>query len=311
MRAGAALALALMETELVDADDARRGDDPTAFVQRSLARLWLPEGLGAFDYGYALEVLGDRLVFTVRVERGLGVDFTPAAAACDALHPRLGPALLTHLRLHTPLTPAFTPEVCRDYLAMFYWEGSDDAENLYYLARNDLAFERGVDEALVDEAEVRAFADAHYFTPVRVDALLERRYTVPGVLPLGRCLELLRGGGLENLARAAELLFALRVLAGRLPACDAELCADEGGYEPFASVVALPRPGDDLVDEVYAEYEESVWQGGAFNPVYALAVDPADPASLAAFGRALAVAQKSLELTGDLYRALEAACPRP
>lgn len=312
VREGAALALALLDAGIVDAGDAEADDDPTAFAERSLARRWLPEGLEHFSYSYALGQNDERLVFSVRLERGLEIDFTAAAAACDAVNPLLGPSLLTHLRLYTPLAPAFTPEVCRDYLATFYWEGSDAAENLLHLARGDLADAQGIDEALVDPDEARAHADSHYFTPGRVDMLLERRYTDLGKLSLGECLSLCRQHQLGNLTRVCKLLYPLRALAERLPGCSEGVCGSSDGFEPFAAVLTLPQVGDDLVSEVYSEYEESVWQGGAFNAVYALEIDPAAQASLAAFKTALAVARKSLELTGELYRVLEeTTCPLP
>ena len=307
MREGAALALGLLEAGIVDAADAGRDDDPTAFVKRSLTRLWLPETLERFDYTYALAASGDGLYFSVGLEGGCAFDFSAAAAACDAVDPRLGPALLTQLRLHTPLTPAFTPEVCRDYLAAFYWEGSDDAEHLLYLARDDLAYAQGVDESLLDDAEVAAYADSHYFTPGRVDRLIERRYTDPGNLTLKDFLSLCRGYKRPNLVRVCKLLYALRALSERVPTASRDVFEAAGGSEPFAALISLPRAGaeDDLVDEVYREYESSVWQGGEFSPVYALELEPDDPANLSAFKTALAVAKRSLERTDELYRTLE------
>ena len=307
MREGAALALGLLEAGIIDADDAEQGDDPTSFVGRGLTRLWLPERLERFDYAYALAPFDDGLYFSVGLEGSYAFDFSAAAAACDAVDLRLGPTLLTQLRLYTPLTPAFTPEVCRDYLAAFYWEGSDDAENLFYLARDDLAYAQGVDEALLDDAEVAAYADSHYFTPGRVERLIERRYTDPGNFTLKDCLSLCRRHALPNLTRVCELLYALRALAERLPAASRDVLEAADGSEPFAALVSLPRAGseDDLVGEVYREYEDSVWQGGEFGPVYALALEPDDPASLSRFKTTLAVAKRSLELTDELYRTLE------
>lgn len=307
MREGAALALGLLEAGVIDAADAERDDDPTAFAQRSLTRLWLPKTLERFDYAYSLATLDGSLYFSIGLEGGYAFDFSAAAAACDAVDLRLGPSLLIQLRLHTPLTPAFTPEVCRDYLTTFYWEGSDDAENLLYLARDDLAYAQGVDEALLDDAEVADYADSHYFTPGRVDRLIERRYTDPGQLTLKACLSLCRQHALPNLTRVCELLYALRALAERLPAASRDVFEASDGSEPFAALLSLPRAGaeDDLVDEVYREYESSVWQGGEFDPVYALDLKPDDPASLSAFKTALAVAKRSFELTDELYRTLE------
>ena len=307
MREGAALALGLLESGIIDAADAEQDDDPTSFVVRSLTRLWLPEGLERFDYAYALAPFDDGLYFSIGLEGGYTFDFSAAAAACDAVDLQLGPSLLTQLRLHTPLTPAFTPEVCRDYLAAFYWEGSDDADNLLYLARDDLAYAQGVDEALLDDAEVAAYADSHYFTPGRVDRLIERRYTDPGHLTLNECLSLCRQHALPNLTRVCRLLYALRALAERLPAASRDVFEASDGSEPFATLVSLPRAGaeDDLVDEVYREYESWVWQGGEFSPVYALELEPDDPASLSVFKTALAVAKCSFGLTDELYRTLE------
>ena len=307
VREGAALALGLLEAGIIDADDAKQDDDPTSFVVRSLTRLWLPKRLERFDYAYTLAPFDDGLYFSIGLEGGYAFDFSAAAAACDAVDLQLGPSLLTQLRLHTPLTPAFTPEVCRDYLAAFYWEGSDDAENLLYLARDDLAYAQGVDEALLDPAEVAAYADSHYFTPRRVDALLERRYTDTGSLTLNECLSLCRDYARPNLTRVCELLYALRALAERLPMASRDVFEAASGSEPFAALVTLPRAGaeDDLVREVYREYESSVWQEGDFSPVYALEIKPADPASLNRFKNALAVAKRSLELTDELYRILE------
>ena len=98
------------------------------------------------------------------------------------------------------------------------------------------------------------------------------------------------GAGLAGLACAQRLS-----LAGH----EVVVLEASDGSEPFAALVSLPRAGaeDDLVDEVYREYESSVWQGGEFDPVYALEVVPDDPASLSTFKTALAVAKRSFELT--------------
>ena len=235
------------------------------------------------------------------------MDFTRAAAVCDRVHEQLGPSLLTHLRLVTPLTPAFTPEVAHDYIVTYHWEGFDEAENLLERAREDLAYAMQVNEDSLGDEELETFADSHYFTPRRVDSLIDPRYQHPGTLPLKACLELCRRHALPNLTRLCELLTELVALSDRLPERSGDFYASSDGYHPFAAVLGLPREGaeHDLVDEIHQEHEQAVWQGGEFDPVYALEIAPDDPSSLTALRSALEVAKRSLALTEELYTTLE------
>ena len=214
------------------------------------------------------------------------------------------PLLAPHAR---ELGPAFTPEVCREYIVCYHWEGWDEAENLLELARSDLAYAEGVDEDSLSLEEVERYADSHYFTPKRVDSLIDRRYQNPGTLSLEACTELCRRHGFVNLTRACELLTELRALTGALPERAHELYEYFDGSQPFGIVVGLQQEGADLdlVDEIYREHEQHAWQVGDFEPLYALDVDLDAPDSLTHLRSALGTCKRMLELTQKLYDTLE------
>ncbi len=307
MSEGAALALGLLDAEVVDADDFAEGDDPASFIARSIQRLWLPDRLEDFGLTYTFATVDEQLYFLITLEQGHYLNFVPIAAVCDRAHDQLGPSLLTHLYAHTPLTPAFTPEVCREVIAMNYWEGFDDADYLLEQARADLAQAQGVDEDSLSEGEVESYADSHYFTPKRVDSLIEKRYQQPGNLPLATCRDLCRRHGFTNLGSVCELLGKLEVLGRNFPERSESFYEHFDGFTPYAVVVGVQREGaeEDLIDEMYREYEQQVWQAGEYEPIYALEVDADEPGSLTALADALEVGKRSLELTQKLYDTLE------
>ncbi len=307
MSEGAALALELLDAEVIDEDDFTEGDDPASFIARSLNRLWLPEGIGDFGFTYTLATVDDQLYFLITLNEGHYLDFAPVAEVCDNVSDQLGPSLLTHLYAHTPLTPAFTPEVCRELIAMNYWEGFDDADYLLEQARADLAHAQGVDEDSLSTEEVESYADSHYFTPKRVDSLIEKRYQQPGNLSLEACRDLCRHHGFANLEHVCELLGELEVLARNLPERSESFYELSDGYKPFAVVVGLQREGveQDLVDEMFREYEQQVWQAGEYEAIYALEIKATEPGSLNTLRTALGVGKRSLEVTQKLYDTLE------
>ena len=307
MSEGANLALALLKAEIADADDFEAGADPSSFITRSLTRLWVPRTIERFSLTYSFATVGEGFYFLIGLDEGSYLDFAQAALVCDRAHEQLGPSFLTHLQAYTPLLPAFTPEVCREYIVGYHWEGWEEAENLLELARCDLAYAEGVAEDSLSREAVEAYADSHYFTPKRVDALIDRRYQNPGTLSLGACVELCRRHGLANLTRACELLTELRTLAGALPERAHELYEYVDGSQPFAMVVGLQQEGADLdlVDEIYREHEQHAWQVGDFEPLYALDVNLDNPDSLTTLRSALGTCKRMVELTQELCATLE------
>jgi hypothetical protein len=304
---GAALALGLLDAEVIDEGDFVAGDDPASFIARSVKRLWLSEGLEDFGLTYTIATVDDQLYFLITLNEGHYLDFAPVAEVCDTVNDQLGPSLLTHLYAHTPLTPAFTPEACRELIAMSYWEGFDDADYLLEQARADLAQAHGVDEASLSDEEVESYADSHYFTSRRVDSLIDKRYQQPGRLSLETCRDLCSQHGFANLKHVCELLGTLEALGRNFPERSESFYEQFDGYMPYAVVIGVQHEGveEDLVDEMFREYEQQVWQAGEYEPIYALEIDADKPGSLAALANVLEVGKRSLELTQKLYDTLE------
>ena len=304
---GAKLALALLKAKIIEEADFVKGDDPATFIARSLGRLWTPEGLADFGYAYTLTVLDDQLYFVIELERAHYLDFSPAAALCDGLIEQLGPSLLSHLHRVLPLTPTFTPEVCHDYIVMSHWGGWDGAEELFEIARNDLAHAQGVPEENLSDEAVETYADSYYLTPNHVERLLEERYRRPGGLSLSECHVLSSREACSNLNLVFDLLVELDTLAAALPERAESFYDRFEGEDPFALVVGLQRgKARDLVEEVYREHEELVWNcGSEFTPVYALEVAADDAASLETLRTVLETSKRSLELTQKLVSTLE------
>ncbi len=307
MSEGARLALALLQAKIVDADDFETGADPSSFIARSLCRLWVPAAIERFSLIYSFATVGEGFYFLIGLDEGSYLNFAQPALVCDRAHEQLGPSLLTHLYACTPLLPAFTPEVCREYIVGYHWEGWDEAENLLEMARCDLAYAEGVDEDNLSLEEVETYADSHYFTPKQMDSLIDRRYQNPGTLSLEACTELCRRHSFVNLTRACELLTELRTLAAALPERAHKLYEYIDGSQPFGVVVGLQQEGADLdlVDEIYREHEQQAWQVGDFEPLYALDVHLDDSDSLTTLKDALGTCKRILELTQKLYNTLE------
>ena len=304
---GAKLALGLLDSEIIDEADFTEGDDPATFIARSIGRLWTPEQLADFGYSYTLRTVDDQLYFIVELEGAHYLDFSPAAALCDSLHDQLGPSLLSHLYRLLPLTPAFTPEVCHDYIVMSHWSGWDDAEELLEMARNDLAYAQGVTEESLSDEEVEDYADSHYLTPNHVGRLLEERYRRPGVLDLMSCRTLCPLEACPNLNTVFDLFKKLDELASTLPERAESFYGHFEGEDPFALVVGLQqdRPRD-LVEEIFREHEDLVWNSGfEFAPIYAFEIELDDPKNLELLRTTLGTCKRSLELTQKLVSTLE------
>jgi hypothetical protein len=304
---GARLALALLQAEIADADDFEAGADPSSFIARSLERLWAPEAIERFSLTYSFATVDEGFYFLISLNEGSYLDFAQPALVCDRVHDQLGPSLLTHLCAYTPLLPAFTPEVCCDYIVYYHWEGWDEAENLLEMARCDLAYAEGVDEDSLSREEVETYAESHYFTPRRVDSLIDRRYQHPGKLSLEACAELCRRHGFPNLTKVCRLLAELRTLTNALPERSREPYEYVDGCAPFGMVVSLQKEGAelDLVEETYREHEQHAWQVGEFEPLYALEVDLDEPDSITTLKSALEACKRMVELTQELYTTLE------
>ena len=234
------------------------------------------------------------------------LDFSPIAALCGRVHDQLGPSILSHLYQGMSVTPAFTPEVCHDFIVMSHWGGWDGAEELLELARQDLAYAGGVPGESSSDEVVEAYADSHYLTPRHVDERLEQRYQKPGGLTLGACRDLCSAEQYPNLRTVLDLLSELNDLDDALPQAASEYLETLEGDFPYALIVGLPQSQEgDLVAEIYDEYVNTVWQSGEFSPVYALALDPNDQGNLATFRGALGILKRSLELTQQLCATLE------
>ncbi len=307
VREGARLTLGLLEAEVVDADDYAENDDPASFIERSIMRLWTPETLTSFHYSYTFDTVGDQLYFLIKLGGSHYLDFAPVKAVCDSVHRQLGPSLLTHLYKHTPLTPAFTPELCREFITMMYWEGFDDAECVLEQARYELAQNQNVEPDSVSSEEVASYADSYYFTPKRVDNLIDTRYQQPGTLSLKTCSKLCHRHGLEKLSRVCEQLGRLEALSETFPRDTGALYEDSSDYGTFGAVIGIhdERADEDLVSEMFGEVEQQQMQYGDLEPVYKQALSLDDLDSLTTLRTALGDAKESLELTQTLYDTLE------
>ena len=306
VREGARLTLGLLGAEVIDADDYREGDDSASFIERSIVRLWTPE-LTSFDYVYTFATVDEQLYFLIELGATHYLDFTPVKTVCDAVHQQLGPSLLTHLYRYTPLTPAFTPEVCREFIGMMYWEGFDDAECLLEQARDELAYSQNIDSGSVSAEEVASYADSHYFTPGRVDSLVEKRYQQPGTLSLAYCSRLCHRHRLEKLSRVCDILGHLERLSVSFPRSTGPLYEDTSDYGTFGAVIGIhnERTHEDLVSEMFGEVEQQQMAYGDLEPVYNQTLSLGDPDSLNTLRTALEAAKESLELTQHLYDTLE------
>jgi PRTRC genetic system protein F len=296
-----------MNAGLIDMSDYCEDEDPATLIERALRRHLNVKNTGDLELSFVLTVQEGLYYLLVHVEHGLYVDFSQGARALDAIHPQLGPSLLHYLSMVTPLTPAFTPQGCRQFIEWLHWEGWEDAENLLEMARHDLAYAREVEENSLGDVEVAAYADEHYFTPNRVNAQLEPRYQKPDVLSLEELADLCRRHGLANAGKVCALLQELAELTKRLPRFDGGYFERSDGSHPFGAVVTVRPQGveDDLVSEILREYDESVWQSGEYDPSYVLAFEPEDPGSLLMLKDALHACRGILESTRTLFTTLE------
>jgi hypothetical protein len=104
-----------------------------------------------------------------------------------------------------------------------------------------------------------------------------------------------------------ELLRELESLGRNFPERSESFYEQFDGYMPYAVVIGVQHEGveEDLVDEMFREYEQQVWQAGEYEPIYALEVDTDEPDSLCTFKSVLEVGKRTLELTQKLYNTLE------
>ena len=190
---------------------------------------------------------------------------------------------------------------------MSHWSGYDDAEELLEIARNDLAYAQGVTEESLSDEDVETYADSHYLTPNHVAELLEERYRRPGSLDLSACRTLCPREACPNLNIVFELLGELEKLANSLPERAETFYNRFEGEAPFALIVGLQQDtGRDLVEEIYREQEDLVWNSGFdFAPIYALEVEVDDRLNLGTLRTTLETCKQSLELAQKIVTTLE------
>lgn len=303
----AMLALKLLEHGLVEEGDAD-GTRPVEVLKNALSRS-LGDGLKRKDLELEFRLIRvaehGRYYLLVFIEGAAVLSFDRAAAMFDALDPQLGPSILSHVYRHLVLSPAFTPEVAKDYIRCYVWHGEDDDTALLEMAREELEHQsNGVGRASTEE-DVVAYASEHFLTVANVNERLDLRYQENGTLSLRACARRCKQHGLHQALPAIEALERLGELQGALPEPDREIYDLIEGEMPFGLIVTLGGDND-LVREMYGEHEQMIWQGGMdFQPSYALAFDPNDPDSLGRLKDALVVCREVLQETNTLLNHLE------
>jgi hypothetical protein len=299
LKEGAELALALLDAGIVQESDGD-GRDPSALIAAALRRT-LGDGLKRDDLELVFRLgeqeQGGCYCLWVLIDRVAVVAFDRAAAVFDAVDPRLGPSLLTHILKHTPLVPAFTPALAVDFVRTYHWHGEDDDCELMDMARNDLAYERRCEPELIPEEDVVEAAHNYGITGAMVDERLDARYQESGTLSLEGCRKLCEKRGLEPALVALEALERLQHLGDEIPELNPNLL-EEDDNDPFGLLLTLGE-GYDLTREVYGEYEDSTWNAGVgFRPSFALAFSADDAGSLDYL-------KATLHVCGEVLRQLE------
>ena len=70
------MALALLQAEIVDADDFETGADPSSFITRGLTRLWVPGAIERFSLTYSFATVGEGFYFLIGLDESSYLDFT-------------------------------------------------------------------------------------------------------------------------------------------------------------------------------------------------------------------------------------------
>lgn len=245
----------------------------------------------------------DLYYLLVFVEGTAVIDFDPATAVLDNIDVQLGPSLLGFVYRNLDLTPAFTPEVTRDFIKMHVWYGEEDDTALLEQARDELSHQFDGNLDAFDEDDVRDYAENHYLTVSQVNERLEPRYQEKGILSLPECRSLCAQH--PKALRVIEALTKLAELSKALPEHDTTINEEMDGEMPFSILVTLGGEHD-LVREIYGEFEDMIYQSGIdFLPTYTLGFDPHDPMSLATLKDALVTCRQILEQTSELCHALE------
>lgn len=173
-------------------------------------------------------------------------------------------------------------------------------------ARDELGHQFDGDEGTFTEEEVVTYAQEHFLTVAKVNERLEPRYQEHGNLTLNECWVLCEKYGVAKALPVIRALEALANLAPSLPDADREIYDLIEGQLPFGVMITLGSP-DGLMHEVYADYEQMIWQSGMdFQPTFALAFDPDEPEILEMLRDALVACGLVLEETNTLLYTLEA-----
>ena len=296
--------------KLHDAGIVRETDDtdlgPSGIIQNALTRN-LGDGLSFPNLELEFRLIRQESTgcchLLVFVERSVLIDFDPVARQLDKIHPQLGPSILGYVYRTLDLTPAFTPEVTFDFIRMHVWYGEEDDSALLEQARDELSHQYDGNENAFTEEDVRDYAENHYLTVRQVNERLEPRYQEKGTLTLTECRRLC-----EQHPQALKLITALEALGWHsraLPDSDQGAYAEMEGEMPFSLIITVGE-GHSLVQEIYGELEDMIYQSGIdFLPTYTLAFDPDDPASLESLRDALVTCRGILEQTNLLCFALE------
>jgi hypothetical protein len=288
-----------------EADDSELG--PSSVIGRAVARI-LGNGLTYpgldLEFRIIRQAGTDLYCLLVFVESTVVIDFDPATAVLDKIDVQIGPSLLGYVYRNLDLTPAFTPEVTRDYIGMHVWYGEEDDTALLDQAKDELSHQFDGNENVFSEEDVRDYAENHYLTVRQVDEQLEPRYQKHGGLTLAECRRLCERQ--PKVLRVVTALEKLNDLSRALPKHDSSINDEMDGETPFSLIVTVGGEHD-LVGEIYGEFEDMIYQSGIdFLPTYALMFDPHDPVSLDTLKGALVTCRLILEQTSELCYALEA-----
>jgi PRTRC genetic system protein F len=304
-QATAEVALNMLHAGLVtEADDSELG--PSSVIGKAVTRI-LGDSLTypGLDLEFRLirQEETDLYYLPVFVEGTAVIDFDPATAVLDNIDVQLGPSLLGFVYRNLDLTPAFTPEVTRDYIQAHVWYGEEDDTALLEQARDELSQQFDGNPDAFDDDDVHDYAENHYLTVSQVNERLEPRYQEHGGLTLAECRTLCAQH--PEALRVVASLEKLAELSKALPEHDTTINEEMDGEMPFSILVNLGGEHD-LVREIYGELEDMIYQSGMdFLPTYALMFDPHDPMSLETLKDALVTCRLILEQTSELCHALE------
>jgi hypothetical protein len=243
-KCAAGVALNMLTHGIVnEADDSELG--PSSVIGRAVARIL---GTGLTYPGLDLEFRiirqagTDLYCLLVFVESTVVIDFDPATAVLDKIDVQIGPSLLGYVYRNLDLTPAFTPEVTRDYIGMHVWYGEEDDTALLDQAKDELSHQFDGNENVFSEEDVRDYAENHYLTVRQVDEQLEPRYQKHGGLTLAECRRLCERQ--PKVLRVVTALEKLNDLSRALPKHDSSINDEMDGETPFSrDLTPLEGPG--------------------------------------------------------------------